>query len=476
MSEHARAAEHEDGRCLGGWCHGALRFQSVRTSCDAIGTKRGGLQRQRTRRPDLEGKRTIRIGLLTQWFAPEPGGALVPSVLASGLSSRGHDVRVLTGFPNYPRGRVYQGYEQRWRAVERLSDGVEVRRVPLYPSHDGRAVPRGLNYLSFAASAATASRAALADRDALWVFNSPGTVPLVAARERARRGLPYLLHIMDVWPDSVLESGMVSGWAGRLLGSALESAVGVGYARASRIAVTSRGQADLLVSRGVPAQKIEYCPVWVDEEVFQPREPDRGVLPELAGHAGRVLMYAGAIGHVQRLDLAVRAAARVADTGLQLVLVGSGIAERGLGELARELGASNVHFLGRRPPEEMGDLGSAADAHLVSLDDSPLLRITMPSKLPSILAMERPVRDGRSRRRRRRRPATRGRVWSPRRRRNWSSRCASSRPPPTHTSATGVAPGAGTTKRSSPSPAAYGRSTRCSTTSRAADVHGGLSP
>lgn len=312
-------------------------------------------------------------------------------MLASGLRGRGHDVRVLTGYPNYPQGRIFEGYEQRWRTVERLRDGVEVRRVPLYPSHDGRAVPRGLNYLSFAASAASASRAALADRDALWVFNSPGTVPLVAARERARRGLPYLLHIMDVWPDSVLESGMVGGRAGRMLGSALHRAVGLGYARASRIAVTSRGQADLLVSRGVPADKIEYCPVWVDEDVFRPREPDRGHLPEAARQAGRVLMYAGAIGHVQRLDLAVRAAARVADSGLHLVLVGSGIAEPGLMELARDLGAGNVHFLGRRPPEDMGDLGAAADAHLVSLDDSPLLRITMPSKLPSVMAMERPV-------------------------------------------------------------------------------------
>jgi colanic acid biosynthesis glycosyl transferase WcaI len=315
----------------------------------------------------------------------------VPSVLASGLRARDHDVRVLTGFPNYPQGAIYDGYAQRWRGRERLPDGVEVHRVPLYPSHDGRSLPRGLNYLSFAASAGTAARRALADRDCLWVFNSPGTVPLVAARERRRRGLPYLLHIMDVWPDSVLESGMVAGRPGKALAAALDRVVGHGYAHASRIAVTSRGQADLLVSRGVPADKVEYCPVWVDEEVFRPRAHDRAVLPEAARSAGRVLMYAGAIGHVQQLDLAVRAAADVQDTGLHLVLVGSGIAEQGLRDLTHELGAANVHFLGRRPPGEMGVLGAAADAHLVSLADSPLLRITMPSKLPAVLAMERPV-------------------------------------------------------------------------------------
>jgi colanic acid biosynthesis glycosyl transferase WcaI len=300
-------------------------------------------------------------------------------------------VGVLTGFPNYPQGRIYPGYTQRWRRVECLPDGVRVHRVPLYPSHDDRALPRGLNYLSFGASAASAARSALRDRDCLWVYNSPATVPLVAAREHSRRGLPYLLHIMDVWPDSVLDSGMVAGRAGRAVGSALDRVVGRGYAHASRIAVTSRGQADLLVSRGVPADKLEYCPVWVDEHVFRPRPHDRTVLPDGVRDKGRVLMYAGAIGHVQQLDVAVRAAAAVADTGLQLVLVGSGIAEDGLRELARELGATNVHFLGRRPPEEMGVLGAAADAHLVSLADTPLLRITMPSKLPAVLAMERPV-------------------------------------------------------------------------------------
>ncbi len=297
----------------------------------------------------------------------------------------------MTGYPNYPRGQIFEGYAQRWRGLEHRPDGVAVHRTPLYPSHDGRALARGLNYVSFAASAGAAAKRTLADRDCLWVFNSPGTVPLVAARERRRRNLPYLLHIMDVWPDSVLDSGMVEGRAGRLVGSALHRVVKRGYAGASRIAVTSPGQADLLVARGVPAGKVEYCPVWVDEDVFFPRPNDQSSLPPEVRDRGRVVMYAGAIGHVQQLDVAVRAAAAVADTGLQLVFVGSGIAEQGLRDLAVELGAANIHFLGRRPPEEMGLLGAAADAHLVSLADTPLLRITMPSKLPSVLAMQRPV-------------------------------------------------------------------------------------
>jgi len=334
----------------------------------------------------------MRLGVLSQWFAPEPGGGAVPTVLANGLVDEGHDVRVLTGFPNYPTGRVYPGYRQSLRFHEQPRPGLDVRRVPLYANHDQRAVRRSLNYVSFAASAAALGSRHLADRDAVWVFNSPGTVPLVAKGVRRRHGVPYLLHIMDVWPDSVTESGMVDrGRAGAAVERALTGLVARGYEGASRIAVTSPGQRDLLVSRGVPSDVLDYCPVWADESVFSPRPADRSLLPEAARDARTVLMYAGALGHVQGLDAAVRAAYDVRDTGLHFVVVGSGIADEGLRALARDLGARNVHFMGRRAPEEMGDLSSAADVHLVSLVDTPLMRVTMPSKLPSVLALARPV-------------------------------------------------------------------------------------
>lgn len=330
--------------------------------------------------------------MLSQWFAPEPGGGAVPAVLAEGLVERGHDVRVVTGFPNYPTGRIYPGFQQSLRFREAPREGLELRRVPLYANHDQSAVKRSLNYASFAGSAFALGRRELADRDALWVFNSPATVPIVADRVRRRHGVPYLLHIMDVWPDSVTDSGMLSGGrAANAVGRMLTALVRKGYEGASRIAVISPGQIDLLVSRGVPASLLSYCPVWADERIFYPRPTDRSPLPASAREASKVLMYAGSIGHVQGLDAAVRAVAAVRDTGLHLVLVGSGIAEDGLRALVTELGVDNVHFMGRRDPDEMGELGAAADVHLVSLADTPLLRVTMPSKLASVMAMGRPV-------------------------------------------------------------------------------------
>lgn len=333
----------------------------------------------------------MRIGILSQWFDPEPGGGAVPGVLAKGLRAQGHDVRVLTGFPNYPSGEIYAGYRQRLRHLERPIPGLAVRRVPLFANHDGKAINRAANYLSFAASAAMQS-AHLAGADAMWVYNSPATVGPVANLLRRRHGVPFLLHIMDVWPDSVLESGMLASSRGRAVTErALTALVELTYRSASLVAVTSPGQLQMLHNRGVSAQQLRYVPVWADERLFFPRAADRSFLPEVAQRASLVLMYAGAMGHVQRLDVAVRAAADAREAGVHLVMVGSGIAEQGLRELSADLGAENVHFLGSYPPQAMGVLSAAADVHLVSLADTPLLRVTMPSKVLAIMASGRPI-------------------------------------------------------------------------------------
>lgn len=333
----------------------------------------------------------MKLGLLSQWYDPEPGGGAVPGVLANGLADRGHDIKVLTGFPNYPHGRIYPGYRQRWRHDERGRDRVAIRRTPLYPDHGANPLGRAANYLSFGASALARGLPYLADREAIWVFNSPAPVGAVARQLSRRRGVPFLLHVMDVWPDSVLDSGMLSNGAlNRVADRVLGDVVRRTHDAAAVVAVTSPGQEALLNERGVPSHKLRYIPVWANEEIFRPRPAHRELLPEPARDADIVLMYAGAMGHIQQLDAAVRAASAVGPA-LHLVLVGTGVAEVSLRGLAQELQADNVHFMGSQPPTAMGELSAAADAHLVSLADTPLMRVTMPSKVQSIMALGRAI-------------------------------------------------------------------------------------
>jgi putative colanic acid biosynthesis glycosyltransferase WcaI len=332
----------------------------------------------------------LRIGILSQWYPPEPGSAFVPGVLARALAARGHELVVATGFPNYPIGRIAPGYRMRWRVDER--DGrVLVRRVALYPSHDRSKLRRTLNYASFAVSATASATSLLRTVDAIWVYNSPATVGLPSAAASVRGGPPHLMHVMDLWPDSILYSGLAGGRTYEAMGAILDRWCRWTYRRAASIACISRGMVDELAGRGVARNKLHYVPIWTDEEQYRPLPPNDLLRRELGVEDAFVLLYAGNLGDTQGLDGLLEVGERVTDLPVQILLAGSGTAEERLRADARRRGLTNVTFLGRWPPDDMGRLLSVADVALVSLSDGPLTAMTMPSKLPAILAAGRPV-------------------------------------------------------------------------------------
>ena len=180
----------------------------------------------------------MRIGIVSQWYPPEP--PYIPADLATELAARGHTVRVLTGYPNYPNGELYAGYRQRWSTVE-SHDGVTVRRVPLYASHDSSGLRRAANYLSFAATSTAAATRFLKGVDAVYVYLTPATVFAAPAVLKALHGIPSIVHVQDVWPDSVVASPLAPrGPAGRAIDRALTAAVRQIYRLASGIAVIAQ--------------------------------------------------------------------------------------------------------------------------------------------------------------------------------------------------------------------------------------------
>ena len=150
----------------------------------------------------------MRILFLTQWFDPEP--SFKGLLFAKELKRRGHQVSVLTGFPNYPGGKLYPGYSVRLWQRETM-EGVDILRVPLYPSHDRSALGRVANYLSFALSAAVLGPLLTAEADVVYVYHPPATVGLAALAFRWLRGVPCVYDVQDLWPDTLLATGMVRG-------------------------------------------------------------------------------------------------------------------------------------------------------------------------------------------------------------------------------------------------------------------------
>ncbi len=328
----------------------------------------------------------MRIVILTQYYPPEP--IPKPHELARGLAERGHEVLVITGFPNYPAGKLYAGtHLQLWKWDNR--DGIRVLRLPLYPDHSRSAFRRVLNYGSFALSAALLGSVLSGPVDAIFAEHPPLTTGLAAWILGRVRRARFLFAVNDLWPESIEATGMVRNQGFLRFIGRLERFV---YKRAAAIAVISNGIKQNLVGKGVPLEKIHVIPHWADESVYRPVPPD----PELArqlGMAGRFnVVFAGQLGLAQGLDVVLEAAGEVVDlTDVQFVLVGDGTDAERLRRVAGERRLNNVRFLGRQPAAQMPHIFAISDVLLVHLRDDPLFRITIPSKTITYMACGRPV-------------------------------------------------------------------------------------
>ena len=327
----------------------------------------------------------MRIGFVTQWFPPEPG-THVAAGIATALAKRGHEVDVVTGFPNYPSGQLMEGWSQRPYLRETYAPGVTLHRSPLYPSHDTRALHRMANYLSFAASATVTSNLRVPRPDVWLIYSSPATAALPAMLARRGRRAPICLHIQDLWPDSVTGSDFVHGSALKAIHRALHGFTSASYRAASHVGVISPGMRDLLIERGVPPDKIRWVPNWSEntDRVNQCVERQALNLP-----TGPLFLYAGNLGSLQGLLPLVDAFSKVPEA--QLVLIGDGVEKDALIRAAAAAPAGNVHVRDRVAAEVLPNHLGAADVLVVSLRDTPMLRATMPSKVQSSMAAGKPI-------------------------------------------------------------------------------------
>jgi lipopolysaccharide/colanic/teichoic acid biosynthesis glycosyltransferase len=330
----------------------------------------------------------MRVLLLTQWFDPEP--TLKGLLFAQELQRRGHDVQVLTGFPNYPGGKVYDGYHI--RAMKReVIDGVPVLRVALYPSHDGSAAHRVLNYVSFAGFA-TIGALFLRKPDVAYVYHPPATVGVPALLLKAFRGVPFVYDVQDLWPDTLAATGMLSN--SRILG-VVDVWMRLIYHASAKIVVLSGGFRDAVASRGTPRDKITVIHNWAAENPIHPQDPGSARSEEL-GFAGRFnVVFAGTMGRAQALSTVLDAADLLRNEAeIRFVLIGGGIETDDLKAEADRRQLGNVTFMPRRPLHEIGEILALADALLVHLQDDPLFEITVPSKTQAYLMAERPILMG----------------------------------------------------------------------------------
>lgn len=329
-----------------------------------------------------------RILYLSQWFWPEPGARGLK--VAHDLKARGYEVEVLTGFPNYPSGKLAKGYRLSPYMRETLEE-LTVHRVFLYPSHDRSSLGRALNYLSFFVSAFLFCLLRSGRFDLIYVYHPPITTGLAAALAGLVWRKPFILEVQDLWPDSVAASGMsATGTLARILDPICRFV----YKRAALVLGQSEGMAARLVERGVALERADVFFNWADEDAARANGLYDTASLNFEGRFNFV--YAGNLGTVQALEVLIEAAHSLADAAphIQLTLIGDGAERARLEALVRDRSVRNVQILPGVPPSQIGDVLAAADVLVVHLKDDPLFEITIPSKTQFYLAMGRPVLIG----------------------------------------------------------------------------------
>jgi glycosyltransferase involved in cell wall biosynthesis len=328
-----------------------------------------------------------RILLVTQWFDPEP--AFKGLLFAKELVARGFDVEVLTGFPNYPGGKLYPGYRVRPLSRE-IIDGVRISRVALFPSHDRSAVRRVANYASFAISATFYGIVLARKFDVIYAYHPPLTVGIAAAVIRFFRRRPMVYDIQDLWPDTLAATGMLNNsralrWVDR--------ACRWVYSRADHIAVLSPGFRSRLIARGVYAAKISVIYNWADERALASAVLPRKEIPAVVGDDSLIVLFAGNMGRAQGLETVLDAAALIEKWGLpvRFHFIGGGLEVGFLKARAAELGLSNVRFFDPVPMTVIGRVIASADVLLVHLRPDPLFDITIPSKTQAYMCAGKPI-------------------------------------------------------------------------------------
>lgn len=326
----------------------------------------------------------MKILLLTQWFDPEP--CFKGLAFARQLARRGDTVEILTGFPNYPGGKVYPGYRVRPWQVESM-EGFRVCRVPLYPSHDRSALRRSFNYGTFALASAILGPFLVQRPDVIYVYHPPGTIGIPALFLRWWFSAPIVYDIQDLWPDTIAATGMLSH---PVLLSWIDRFCRMIYRRADQTVALSPGFRDALRARGVPEERIRVIYNWAPDQILAETSGPRTRRGENQEFR---IVFAGAMGAAQALDAILDAAAICLGSAPQVrfLLVGDGLDRDRLEQRARHLQLSNVSFQSWQPLAAMGTILEQADALLVHLKDDPLFQMTIPSKTQAYLAAGRPL-------------------------------------------------------------------------------------
>lgn len=305
----------------------------------------------------------------------------------------GHEVTVLTGFPNHPDGVLRAEYRGRFRRLicRENVEGVNVVRSWLLPFPNRKPYERMLNYSSFFASAAVTG--SFLEKPEVVVASSPQLLVGLSGWWVARLNqVPFVLEVRDLWPESLVAVGV--GAPDSALHRVLGRIAGFLYREADQIVVVTPAFREYLVRKWhVPAEKISVVPNGVETKAFCPQTPDPVLRQELGTEGKFVVSFIGTLGLAHGLDTLVTVAERLRESHSDIVflLVGEGADRERILKLASARALSNVRFVPQQLRERVPAYIAASDVCLVLLRKSTVFETVIPTKMLEFMSCAKPV-------------------------------------------------------------------------------------
>tara|TARA_B100001059_G_scaffold219955_1_gene241484 strand:- start:7711 stop:8907 length:1197 start_codon:yes stop_codon:yes gene_type:complete len=324
----------------------------------------------------------MKILIVSQYFWPEEFRV---NDLAIELVKRGHEVSVITGIPNYPKGKFYQGYNFNYK-IEYYK-GIKLYRVPILP-RGSNSFSLLLNYLSFLISGSVFAFFHRAEYDKIFAVNfSPITSVIPGIIYSKKKSTKMYLWVQDLWPESVFAASEIRS---KILHNFLTKIVKLIYKNSHKILVQSEGFIDSIIQKGISRDKILNLPNWAEDLYFESSSKSKyqDLIPK-----GFVVMFAGNIGDAQDFN-SILQAAKLSKTeeSIKWVIIGDGRKLSWLKKQIVDLELENkITLLGRYPVEEMPNFFIHADLMLVSLKRKEIFSLTVPSKIQSYMAFGKPI-------------------------------------------------------------------------------------